>query len=239
MKTKESTSVALAQKSDAQIIDKELFARVREILNTARGKTYAAVSFAMVEAYWSIGREIVERQGGADRATYGDGLISSLSKQLTDEYGKGFDQRNLRNMRQFHVVFPNWNALRAELSWTHYRLIMSVENEHAREYYLQECASGNWSTRQLERQINSHCYERVLASRKESREKVKNEIIKKEPGKTVFDVIKVLRANRHQDRRPYTPRPWSNADVRQLLYARTNERRGQSANWDNPCRCQK
>ena len=188
---KKGLPAAAARFSQSEtLIDKALFARVREILEHARGKAYSAVNFTMVEAYWNIGREIVTRQGGAERARYGDGLIGDLSKQLTEEYGKGFNERNLRNMRQFYLVFQNWNALRAELSWTHYRLIIGVENERARDYYLQESADGNWSTRQLERQINSHCYERVLASRRDYRKEVKNEIIGKEPPKTAIDIIK-------------------------------------------------
>ncbi|MDR0778991.1 MAG: PDDEXK nuclease domain-containing protein [Methanomassiliicoccaceae archaeon] len=168
--------------------EKELFRDVREILNNARKKTYNAINSAMVEAYWNIGKLIVEKQGGAERAVYGDGLIVNLSKQLAIEYGKGFDERNLRFMRQFYLTLPNRNALRTELSWTHYRMIMRVEKPQAREYYLRECAEGNWSTRQLERQINSFCYERVLASR--DKEKVRDEIIRKEPAITPADVIK-------------------------------------------------
>ncbi|MDR2046441.1 MAG: PDDEXK nuclease domain-containing protein [Clostridiales bacterium] len=172
------------------VLDKELFESVRSILNSARGKAYAAVNFAMVEAYWNIGRLIVEKQGGAERADYGDGLITGLAKELTAEYGKGFDERNLRFMRQFYIAFENRNALRTELTWTHYRLIMRVENERARQYYLEETTAGNWSTRQLERQINSFCYERVLSSREGGREAAKGDILAKEPDKTPLDTIK-------------------------------------------------
>jgi len=91
-------------------------------------------------------------------------------------------------MRQFYLAFPIVDALRQQLSWTHYRLILKVEKPKAREYYLSECSLGNWSTRQLERQINSLCYERVLASK--NGDLVKNEMLEKEPGKTVFDTIK-------------------------------------------------
>jgi len=173
---------------NAETVDQELFESVRSVLDSARGKAYAAVNFAMVEAYWNIGRLIVEKQGGAERATYGDGLIAGLTKQLTAEYGKGFDKSNLSRMRQFYLAFPIVDALRQQLSWTHYRLILKVEKPKAREYYLSECLLGNWSTRQLERQINSLCYERVLAS--QNRDLVKNEMIGKEPGKTAFDTIK-------------------------------------------------
>jgi predicted nuclease of restriction endonuclease-like (RecB) superfamily len=172
------------------VLDKELFESVRELLNSARGKAYAAVNLAMVEAYRNVGRLIVERQGGAERADYGDGLIDGLSRQLTAEYGKGFTATNLKYMRQFFLAFPNGHALRDELTWTHYRLIMRVENERARQYYLEESAAGNWSTRQLERQINSFCYERVLSSKANGREVAKNDVLKKEPSKTPLDAVK-------------------------------------------------
>ena len=168
--------------------ERELYDSIREVLNNARGKAYAAVNFAMVEAYWNIGRLIVEKQGGEERAVYGDGLIDTLAKQLTAEFGKGFTATNLKYMRQFYMVFQNRHALRDQLSWTHYRLIMRVENPRARAYYLEECAAGNWSTRQLERQINSFCYERVLTSH--DKKTVQNEIILKEPGLTPLDAVK-------------------------------------------------
>ena len=167
---------------------KELFESIRNVLNSARSKAYAAVNFAMVEAYWNVGRLIVEKQGGEERAAYGDRLIEGLVKFLTVEFGKGFDKTNLGRMRQFYLSFPKVDALRQQLSWTHYRMILKVEKPRAREYYLEECAAGNWSTRQLERQINSFCYERVLAS--QNKDLVKNEIIQKEPGKTPFDIVK-------------------------------------------------
>jgi predicted nuclease of restriction endonuclease-like (RecB) superfamily len=175
-------------KAAAAIIDKELFENVRSVLNSARGKAFAAVNFAMVEAYWNVGRLIVEKQGGDERAAYGDGLIDGLSTLLTAEYGKGFDKGNLRNMRQFYTLFSNHYALRSELTWTHYRLIMRVENPRAREFYLNECTKGIWSTRQLERQINSFCYERLLASR--DKDGIVEEIINKEQGVTPLDTVK-------------------------------------------------
>lgn len=84
---------------------------------------------------------------------------------MTQDFGKGFTVANLKNMRQFNLTFPNGYALRSELSWTHYRLLMRVENENAREFYMQEAVKSQWSTRQLERQINSFFYERLLSSK--------------------------------------------------------------------------
>lgn len=123
----------------------------------------------MVEAYWHIGKRIVEEeQKGKSRAEYGKGLIKELSEQLSNEFGKGFSEANVWNFRQFYLLFQadeKLYALRRELTWTHYRLIMRVENPLAREYYMREAAEQNWSTRVLERQINALYYERLLASR--------------------------------------------------------------------------
>lgn len=101
-------------------------------LEDARAKAYSAINFAMVEAYWHIGRSIVEKQGGAERADYGTGLLKELSKQLTSDFGKGFTVTNLKYMRQFYISFSNRHALRDQLSWTHYRLLLKVENKKAR-----------------------------------------------------------------------------------------------------------
>ena len=173
---------------EKEIIDRGLFDDIRRVLNNARQKAYAAVNSAMVEVYWSIGRLIVEKQGGEERAAYGNGLIIGLSKQLTAEYGKGFTVANLKNMRQFYFAFQKGYTACSLLSWSHCRLIMRVENEKARMFYLNECAKGNWSVRQLERQINSFCYERLLASRDKSG--IVEEIVQKEPSITPQDVIK-------------------------------------------------
>lgn len=142
----------------------------KSILIGARNKVYLTANFAMVEAYWNIGKSIIEEQGGKETAEYGTGLIKELSKQMTKDFGKGFTVANLKNMRQFYLTFPNGYALRSELSWTHYRLLMRVENENARQYYLEEAIKSQWSTRQLERQINSFFYERILTSK--NKEKV-------------------------------------------------------------------
>lgn len=150
--------------------------KVKEILESARNSAYRAVNFAMVQAYWEIGRTIVEEeQNGGSRADYGSRLLLGLSDLLTVDYGKGFDESNLRNMRMFYLRYQKRDALRPELSWTHYRLLMRVEEDPAREFYLGECVEGNWSTRQLERQINSLYFERILMSSKQGRPLVKKE----------------------------------------------------------------
>ena len=142
-----------------------LFAEIREVLVTARRTAYKAVNFAMVTAYWNVGRLIVEdEQQGNTRAEYGKAILADLSKRLTDEFGKGFDERELRRIRQFYLVFPKWDALRPELTWTHYRLLIRVQNEQARLWYMNEAAEQTWSSRQLDRQISVLYYERLLSS---------------------------------------------------------------------------
>ena len=157
-------------------MDQQFYERIKRILSEARNKVYQTANFAMVEAYWNIGKSIVEQQGGEEKAEYGVGLIAELSKQMTVDYGKGFTPTNLKYMRQFYLTFPNSHALRGELSWTHYRLLMRVENENARKFYTEESIKSNWSTRQLERQINSFFYERLLSSK--NKEQVSEEIQK-------------------------------------------------------------
>ena len=129
----------------------ELLEVLRGLISQTRQQLLRRVDVAQVQTYWGIGRHIVEfEQGGQNRATYGKQLLSRLAESLTHEFGKGFDERNLRNMRAFFQHFPNWNAVRSELSWTHYRLLMRVDSSKARDWYTQEAAAQNWSTRLLE-----------------------------------------------------------------------------------------
>lgn len=143
-----------------------LYSDIRNILAKARQRAYSAVNFAMVESYWRIGQQIVEHeQQGEARADYGKGLLKELAVRLTKDFGKGFDESNLRYMRLFYRCFPICDTLRHELSWSHYRRLISVENEQARLWYMNEAAEGVWSTRQMDRQISTLYYERLLASR--------------------------------------------------------------------------
>jgi len=171
-----------------ELMDKSFYHDIKKILESARAKAYYAVNFAMVEAYWNIGKSIVDKQGGSGRAEYGTNLLKELAKQLTIDFGKGFTITNLSYMRQFYLAFQNYHSLRDELSWTHYRYLLKVENEKARQFYLDECAKSNWSTRQLERQINSFFYERLLSSKEQ--EPVKNEIFSLEKNIKAQDVIR-------------------------------------------------
>ena len=135
----------------------------RELILNSRKLVYHTANFAMVETYWRIGAKIVEEQGGAERSKYGDRLIASLSEKLTAEFGKGFDKTNLGRMRQFYLTFQNVDALRQQLSWSHYRSLIRVENPKAREVYMNEAANNQWSTRFLDEQVDKHSCERLIA----------------------------------------------------------------------------
>lgn len=143
-----------------------LLSSLREIISGARRQALKAADMIQVRTCWTIGRHIVEfEQGGEVRAGYGKRLLAELAESLTAEFGRGFDERNLRHMRAFYLSFPIWNAMRTELSWTHYRSLLRVEDETARQWYMNEAAGENWSTRALDRQIGTLYYERLLASK--------------------------------------------------------------------------
>lgn len=161
--------VALAQAKTAE----PLYKAIRVVLDAARARIYRAVNRAMVEAYWQVGRLIVEHeQKGRRRAAYGEALLEDLSRRLTADVGVGFTPTNLRYMRQFFLAFPNHHALRddfrSRLSWTHFRVLLGVEHPEARQWYLNEAAEQQWSTRQLERQIAALYYDRLLMSRRKT-----------------------------------------------------------------------
>jgi len=142
------------------------YERIRALLVEARSQAWRAVNSAMVTAYWQIGRVIVdEEQRGEKRAEYGSALIKGLAIRLTGEFGTGFDERNLWFMRSFFLTYPKLNALRSELSWTHYRILLRVEKAQARSFYEVEAVNARWSTRELERQIGSLLFERLALSR--------------------------------------------------------------------------
>lgn len=149
-----------------------LHSDIRQILEQARGRARTAINSAMVEAYWLIGQRIVEEeQQGEDKAQYGKRLMEDLSRALTADFGKGFSYANLYNCRQFYLKFPDQNILYTlcrELSWSHLRLIMRVENAEALAYYCNESRAENWTVRQLERNIKSHSYQRLLSSQTEA-----------------------------------------------------------------------
>ena len=157
------------EKSDFNIMgginlhENQLFSSIKEIILDSRNRTFRMVNSVLIETYWKIGKTIVEDElQGKRRAEYGRATLKTLSKQLTLEFGKGFDERNLNNMRAFYKAFPIWNALRTELSWTHYRLLSRLDSVDKRNFYLNESIACNWNSRTLQRQINSLSFERIL-----------------------------------------------------------------------------
>jgi len=166
MPTKTSSTSNSELTSSETTLSPAFYDDIRSIIRKARQKAYAAANFIMVEANWQIGRRIVqEEQDGKSRADYGTFLIRNLARELGDEFGRGVSVANLKNFRQFYLTFPDFEkgyALRSELTWTHYRTIMRVEDETARNYYIKEAADQGWDTRDLERNIASLYYERLL-----------------------------------------------------------------------------
>ena len=153
-------------KEKVQSTTQHIYEQIREVLIQARSRAWKAINAEMVACYWQIGRLIIEdEQRGQKRAVYGKGLVKELSIKLSAEFGRGFDKSNLWNMRAFFLCFPKIDALRRELSWTHYRLLLRVEKPEARAFYEAEAVNAHWSTRELERQMNSLLFERLALSR--------------------------------------------------------------------------
>jgi hypothetical protein len=147
-----------------------LLKQITEIVTHARQKAYQNSNAILLEMYWQIGYLIVEdEQNGDAKATYGKAVLKNLAQQLTLEFGKGFDERNLNNMRAFYNAFPIWNAVRTELSWTHYRIISRLETESLRNQYIMHTIESGWNTRTLQRNITSQYIGRVLDTSKQER----------------------------------------------------------------------
>ncbi len=154
------------EKNLQNINEKEinLAIKIENIIRESRQTAYRTIDFTMVMAYWNIGKVIVEDELNWERAEYGKKILKNISKRLTKEFGKGFDERELRKMCQFYRRFEIRDAVRPELSWTHYRSLIKIENEDARIWYMNEAANSMWSTRQLDRQISTLYYDRLLTS---------------------------------------------------------------------------
>ena len=145
--------------------NQSLIPDIKTIIATAKEKAVRAVDSERTIMYWNIGKRIFEEeQQGKDRADYGTYLIKFLAEQLQPEYGSGFSYRQLNWYRQFYRTFPIVSALRTQLSWTQYKILLSIDNEEKREFYIAESVKNNWTSRQLEHQINSSLFERLLIS---------------------------------------------------------------------------
>ena len=142
-----------------------LYNEVREIIASARQSAVRSVDFYRVQMYWNIGKRILEtEQEGKERAEYGTYLLKNLAKKLEPEYGTGFSYRQLQFCRQFYRMYPIANALRSQFNWTQYRLLLAIPDDYKREYYELEAVNNGWTAREMERQINSQLYERLLLS---------------------------------------------------------------------------
>ncbi|KXX72608.1 PDDEXK nuclease domain-containing protein [Flammeovirga sp. SJP92] len=158
------------------------YSEIKQILASAKNKVHSVVNSAMVEAYWSIGKRIVEEeQKGEAKAKYGSYLIKELSKQLTEEFGKGFSIASIKNFRQFYLTYSSDEStlqksytLCSQLTWSHNRRIMRVTDPKAKWYYLEESLNQNWSVRTLDRNISTQYYQRLLHS--PSKELVESEM---------------------------------------------------------------
>jgi predicted nuclease of restriction endonuclease-like (RecB) superfamily len=173
-------------------LSQNLIHEIKSLIAKAKEGAIRSVDHHRTVMYWHIGERIFnEEQQGKDRADYGNYLIKYLSEQLQPEFGSGFSYRNLHWYRQFYRTFPIVNSLRSQLSWTHYRLLLSIDNEDKREYYIAETVKNNWSVRQMERQINSQLFERLLLSNdKESVLAIaRNEVIPTNPNEIIKDPL--------------------------------------------------
>ena len=168
-----------------------LHSEARHIIESGRSAAYHAVNANMVKTYWELGQLIIEEeQQGKERAEYGKYLITELAERLQTEYGSGYSKPSLWNYRQFYKEFPILSALRRELAWTHYKLLMRVQNPMARGFYEAEAIKSGWNTRALDRQINAFYYERLLAS--QDKAALENEAMEKTAalGNDALDFIK-------------------------------------------------
>ncbi len=186
-----------------------IYSDIRNILEISRATVVKSVNFTMVTAYWKIGQRITEEElKGKQRAGYGEKLIDEIAKKLTMDFGKGFTATNIRYMRLFYLSFPIHHALRdeskkskkilpviptqlrSELSWTHYRMLINVENIEAKKYYMNEAADNNWSTRVMERQINSFYFQRLLSSKNKKTVIAKTNAEAKKDAPSILDFVK-------------------------------------------------
>jgi predicted nuclease of restriction endonuclease-like (RecB) superfamily len=147
------------------LLKKELLQQILDIIAKAKDRAIRSVDTERVLMYWQIGKVILEEeQEGKERAGYGEFLIKSLSENLQPQFGSGFSIRQLEMCRQFFRIFPITNALRSQFSWTHYRTLIRIANQDKRNFYIAEAEKNNWTARQLERQVNSQLFERLLLS---------------------------------------------------------------------------
>lgn len=148
-----------------EVISAKLVQDARQIIEAAQKNAVRSVNFCRVQMYWNLGKRIFEEeQHGKKRADYGAYIVKSLAEKLEFEYGSGFSRRQLEFCRQFYNIYPIANALRSQLNWSQYRMLIQISDSDKREYYELEAVNNSWNGRELERQINSQLYERLLLS---------------------------------------------------------------------------
>ncbi len=148
---------------------RDLFVEIKTLIEQGRQQVAVTVNATMTLLYWQIGKRINEEVLREKRAEYGKQVVGTLARQLTEEYGKGWSKRHLHYCLRFAEVFPDpriVNALRTQLSWTHIRTLLAIEDELKRRFYIEMCRMEKWSSRILEERINSMLYERTAISRK-------------------------------------------------------------------------
>ncbi|MBR1376543.1 MAG: DUF1016 family protein [Bacilli bacterium] len=147
----------------------ELFLDIKRLIEQSKSRVYRTINNEIVYLHWTIGKMIVEKQGGNSRAKYGDLLIEEISKRLTDQFGKGFSIQNLRRMRQFYLTYPIRSTISSELSISHYYELIRIKEENKRKFYMKECINSNWDVRELQRQRTTLLYERIANSKDKSK----------------------------------------------------------------------
>ncbi len=167
-----------------------IFDNIKELVESSRNKVYKAVNTEMLGLYWNIGKIIMEIQQGDERAAYGETVLEKLSEKLTKEFGKGFSKRNLERMRRFYNCFPIATTVLSQLSWSHYLELIKIEEESKRNFYIKESINSNWSVRELQRQIASLLYERLVLSSNKNKKKILELAQKGQEIKESKDLIK-------------------------------------------------
>ena len=142
----------------------DMFDNIKELIINSRNRVYQTVNTEMLGLYWNIGKAIMQIQQGDERAPYGETVLEKLSQKLTDEFGKGFSKRNLERMRKFYIYFPIATTVSSQLSWSHYLELLKVDEEAKRNFYIKETINSRWSVRELQRQLGSLLYERLVLS---------------------------------------------------------------------------
>lgn len=147
----------------------KLYDDIKNLIDQSKNRICKTVNTEMINLYWNIGKMIVEKQNGQDRAKYGDYLIENLSNQLTEEFGKGFSTRNLKRMRKLYLCYPKRTTMLSQLTWSHYLELIKIDDETKRDFYMHECINSSWDVRELQRQRTTLLYERLASSKDKSK----------------------------------------------------------------------